>query len=121
VIEGRLQKRAAEAMYRANLNKLAEVVNDALRCGADRADGREEELRAELAKVEAKRNRLVEAIASGGEAFQSVRDRLADTEQSVATITADLERVRFEKRAARRLPRSGRGICGPTYAASTTP
>jgi chromosome segregation ATPase len=77
------------------------VVGAALRRAADRADGREEELRADLANAEAERDRLVEAIASGGEAFQSVRDRLADTEQSVATITADLERVRFEKQAAR--------------------
>ncbi len=101
VIEGRLQKRAAEAMYRANLNKLAGVVNDALKRAAASANGREEELRADLAKAEAERDRLVEAIASGGDSFAAVRDKLAAVEEKIAAATADLERVRFEKRAAR--------------------
>jgi hypothetical protein len=54
------------------------AVNDALKRIAARADGRKEELRAVLAKAGAERERLVEAIASGGNSFAAVRDKLGD-------------------------------------------
>ena len=89
-----------KAMKRKPVAAMVDKVNEALRLFAARASGREDELRAELAKAEAERDRLIEAIASGGEAFASVRDRLATVEEKIAATTADLERVRFSARAA---------------------
>jgi hypothetical protein len=88
------------AMSRKNLTALAEAVNDALVRAAAWATGREDDVRARLAVAEAERDRLVDAIASGGDSFAAVRDRLAAVEGEITTSTADLERARFEKRAA---------------------
>src|SRR5262249_58406132 len=66
VIELRLMERAMEAMKRKPVAATVAAVNEALKRSAARANGREDELRADLAKAEAERERMVEAIASGG-------------------------------------------------------
>ncbi len=92
-------------MKRKPVTALVAAVNDALKRAAARANGREEEFRADLAKADAERDRLIEAIASGGDSFAAVRDRLAAVEEKIAAATADLERARFEKRAAATPPK----------------
>jgi hypothetical protein len=51
--------------------------------------------------AEAARDRLVDAIANGGDSFAAVREKLAAVEQEVAAANADLERAMFAKRAVR--------------------
>jgi hypothetical protein len=97
-IESRVANRAMEAMRRKPVAVMVARVNEALKQYAARASWHEDELRADLAKPEGERDRWLDAIASGGDTFAAVRDRLADAEQRVAAITADLERARFEKR-----------------------
>ena len=57
VLELWLENRAVKAMKRKNLAALAAVINEALRRHAARTTGREDELRAELARAEAERER----------------------------------------------------------------
>lgn len=100
-LEMRLQKRAAEAMTRKSLVALTEAVNAALRRAVVRASGREDELYERLDQAKAEQKRWLDAIGSGADTFQSVREKLAAVEQEIVGLTAELERARFEKRSAR--------------------
>ncbi len=101
VIESRLQTRAGEAMTRKNIGALMASVNAALKRHAERATGRDEELSRAVTTATAERDRWLAAIGSGADTFASVREKLAAVESEIASLTADLERARFEKRAAR--------------------
>src|SRR5262245_61130746 len=87
-------------MTRKNLKALAAAVNEALKRAANRASERESALRAELDRAKAEQQRWLDAIGSGADTFQSVREKLAGVEAAIAALTADLERARFETRAA---------------------